>query len=109
MESPVHIHSNLVDRHGPAMGELPGGNVFTHHHIRVSAGLLFRQSGAGLKERWEDFPTNGEPGGGRVSACTSRSVECKKALCDVAPGEISWWGRPGSRSESRSILCIGCG
>ena len=55
--------------------------------------LLSRQSGAGLKEIWEDFPTNGEPGGGRVSACTSRSVECKKALRDVTPGEISWWGK----------------
>ena len=42
MESPVHIHSNVVDRHGLPMGELPGGNVFTHHHIRVSAGLALQ-------------------------------------------------------------------
>lgn len=81
------------------MGELPGGNGFTHRHVRGSAGLLFRQSGVGLKERWDDFPTNGEHGGGRASTCTSRSVECKKALHEVTPGGRSGAGKPGSRSE----------
>lgn len=101
MESPVHIHSNLADRHGPTMGELPGGNVFTHHHIRVSAGLL--SSGRvelGLRKDGEDFPYYRRTwrGQGVLSACTSRSVECKKAC-------VTWpLGRsPGGEGQGADL------
>ena len=52
----------------------------------------------GRKERWEDSPTNGEPGGDRASASISGGVAWKKTLSDVTLGRS-----PGGESQGADL------